>query len=462
MSARAIAPQGASWRGAIGDSAYRKVTRRLMPVLIVFYILAYVGRSNLGYAALTMNADLGISDAAFGLVAGIFFLGYFIFEVPSNVLLDKFGARVWIARILVTWGLIILATGFVQNVEQLYVARFALGLAEAGFFPGVILYLSRWYLGRDAAKAVAMFMLAIPVSYMLGAPISGFISDHITWLGMPSWRWIFILEGIPSIIGGIICFFILPSAVKDVDWLDQNEKAWLDRTLKAEAALKPARSHKVFSKDVFLNPLVWALILIYFAIEMGEYGLGFWTPLIIERIGDNLTATSVGFLTSATYVLGAIAMVAWGRSSDGRRERRWHNIIPMVLCALAIAVIGFVAGSMLAVVFLALIIATVYALFGPFWSLQSYFLSGATAVVGIALINSFGNLAGFVSPYLIGAMSDMTGDQFAGFYVIAALMLVAALVVVRIVRNDRLQAQEDAALEGAAQTEQTDSTQLPA
>jgi len=187
-----------TWRGSVGDSAYHKVTRHLMPLLIVFYILAYIGRSNLGYAAITMNADLGISDAAFGLVAGIFFIGYFIFEVPSNILLDKFGARVWIARILVTWGIVIVCTGFVQNVPQLYVARFLLGLAEAGFFPGVILYLSRWYPGRDAAKSVAMFMLAIPISYMIGAPISGWIIDHVNWLGLPSWRWLFILESAVS------------------------------------------------------------------------------------------------------------------------------------------------------------------------------------------------------------------------------------------------------------------------
>lgn len=435
----------ASWRGEVGDRAYGQVTKKLMPILIIFYILAYIGRSNLGYAALTMNVDLGITDAAFGLVAGVFFIGYFIFEVPSNILMDKFGARVWIARILITWGIVIVATGFVQNVTQLMIARFLLGLAEAGFFPGVILYLSRWYLGRDAAKAVSIFMLAIPFSYMIGAPLSGWIVDNVHWLGLPSWRWIFILEGIPSVIGGIACLFLLPNAVKDVKWLKDDEKSWLVSSLEAEAALKPVKSKKHFSKEAFLNPKIWALVVVYFAIEMGEYGLGFWTPLIIERIGVNLSATTVGLLTAATYILGAITMIWWGRSSDARRERRWHNIIPTLLCAVALVAIGFFTDSMVAVVFLGIIIATVYALFGPFWSLQTYFLTGATAAVGIALINSFGNLAGFVSPYLIGVMSDLTGDQFAGFYVIAVMMVIAAIVLFISVNNEKLRHQEDLA-----------------
>lgn len=435
-----------SWRGEIGDRVYLKVTRKLIPILVVFYILAYIGRSNLGYAALTMNADLGITDAMYGTIAGIFFLGYFIFEVPSNILLDKFGARVWIARILITWGIIIVATGFVQSVTQLYIARLLLGLAEAGFFPGVILYLSRWYLGRDAAKSVALFMLAIPFSYMIGAPLSGLIVDHVHWFDVPSWRWIFILEGIPSIIGGFFCLKFLPSKVRDVDWLDDTEKNWLEGALKAEAALKPVSTKSHFSREAFFNAKVWILILVYFAVEMGEYGLGFWTPLIIDRIGVNLSATSVGFLTAGTYVLGAVVMVWWGNRSDRLRERRWHNVIPLLLCATALVGIGMVAHSMLAVVFLGIIIATVYAIFGPFWSLQSYYLTGASAAIGIAMINSFGNLAGFVSPTLIGWASDVTGYEFAGFIGIAVMMVIAAVIVTIAVKNEELRATEDKAM----------------
>lgn len=435
----------ATWRGEVGDRAYKKITGRLMPWLILFYILAYIGRSNLSYAAITMNVDLGITDAIFGLVAGMFFIGYVVFEVPSNILLDKFGARIWIARILITWGIVIVLTGFVQNVPQLLVARLLLGLAEAGFFPGVILYLSRWYLGRDAAKAISIFMLAIPFSYMIGAPISGWIVDNVHWMGIPSWRWIFILEGIPSIIGGIACLFVLPNAAKDVKWLQPDEKRWLTTSLETEASLKPVATKKHLSIKSFFNPVVWTLIVIYFAVQMGEYGLGFWTPIIIDRIGENLSATSVGLLTAAVYVAGAVTMVLWGRSSDKHRERRWHNIIPMLVAAAALVTIGFFAESMIAIVFLAVIIAAVYALFGPFWSLQTYYLSGAAAAIGIALINSFGNVAGFVSPYVIGLMSDVTGNQFAGFYVIAFFMLVACVVLFVSVNNDKLREQEDKA-----------------
>lgn len=238
---------------------------------------------------------------------------------------------------------------------------------------------------------------------------------------------------------------MLPNAVKDVKWLNDEEKTWLKTSLETEARLKPVQAKKHLSKEAFLNPAVWILILIYFACQMGEYGLGFWTPLIIDRIGENLSATEVGLLTAATYVLGAVTMVWWGRRSDKMRERKWHNIIPFVVCAVMMVIIGSFAHSMIALVFLALIIGSVYAMFGPFWSLQTYYLTGATAAVGIALINSFGNVAGFASPYLIGAMSEATGNQFAGFYVIAGIMLVAAVILFFAVNNQKLRAQEDQA-----------------
>jgi ACS family tartrate transporter-like MFS transporter len=439
----------ASWRGPIGDSAFKKCRKHILPLLIIFYILAYIGRSNLGYASLTMNEELGITAAAYGLVAGIFFIGYFIFEVPSNIIMDKVGARKWIARILISWGIIVVIMGGLQNVTQLYILRFLLGVAEAGFFPGVILYLSRWFLGRDSAKAISMFMLAIPISYMIGAPLSGAISDNVFWLGLSSWRWIFILEGIPSIIGGIVCLKILPDKPDSVSWLTDEEKTWLDASLKEEAARKPVQAKKYFSKEAFFNARMWLLLVVYFAVELGEYGLGFWTPLIINDLGAGLSATTVGFLTALTYVFGAVALYWNGNHSDKVRERKWHCVVPLLLCAVAMSTIGNLTGSMWAVVMLAIIIASVYALFGPFWSLTDYYLTGPAAAVGIAMVNSFGNLAGFVSPTLIGVMKESTGQDFSGFYIIGICMVVAAVLIAVFVKNKELRAVEYAADEKA-------------
>lgn len=446
----AAAAASGSWRGPVGDSVYKKCAIRLLPVLAVFYVLAYIGRSNLGYAALSMNEELGISAAAYGLVAGIFFIGYFVFEVPSNIIMDKVGARKWIARILVTWGIIVMLMGSIQNVWALYVFRFLVGVAEAGFFPGVILYLSHWFLGRDQAKVVAMFMLAIPVSYMIGAPLSGWISDNVHWFGLSSWRWIFILEGLPSIIGGIVCLKVLPDAPSSVEWLTDEDKHWLEVSLKAERELKPVQAKKYFSKEAFFNYRMWILLIVYFAVELGEYGLGFWTPLIIDNLGG-LSATEVGLMTAATYVLGAIVMVIWSHHSDKQRERRWHCVIPLVACAVAMATIGYFTGSIASVVMLAVIIACVYALFGPFWSLTDYYLTGPAAAVGIAMVNSFGNLAGFVSPTLIGVAQEQTGQEFAGFIFIGAFMLVAAVLVFVFVKNSELRKMEDEAAAVVAQ-----------
>ncbi len=456
-----MATKQASWRGPVGDSTYKKCAKHLLPLLIIFYVLAYIGRSNLGYAALTMNEELGITAAAYGLVAGIFFIGYFVFEVPSNIIMDKVGARKWIARILISWGIIVMLMSTIQNIWALYIFRFLVGVAEAGFFPGVVLYLSRWFLGRDSAKVIAMFMLAIPVSYMIGAPLSGYISDNIDWFGLSSWRWIFLIEGLPSIIGGIVCLKVLPDRPADVSWLDDAEKKWLANGLAAEAARKPVQAKKYFSKEAFFNYRMWILLVVYFAVELGEYGLGFWTPLIIDDLGD-LSAAMVGWLTAATYILGAVSMVWWSHRSDRLRERKWHCVIPLVLCAVAMATIGNLSGSYLSVIMLAIIIACVYALFGPFWSLTDYYLTGPAAAVGIAMVNSFGNLAGFVSPTLIGVMKEQTGQDFAGFIVIGVIMIIAAVLIMVFVKNDELRRMEDEAAEEAAKLTAADMEQANA
>lgn len=416
------------------DQTVKKVTTKLIPYLILLYILAYIGRSNLAYAALTMNVDLGITDAAFGLIAGAFFIGYFIFEVPSNIIMTKVGARIWIARILITWGLIVMATAFVQNVHHLYIARFLLGLAEAGFFPGVILYLTYWFRGQDSARAISRFMLAIPISYMIGGPLFGYVLDHVFWLNLESWRWVFLFGGLPSVIFGIITLFVLPNGPKDVKWLTDQEKEWIETTL-AEENRNKIKSERALSKETLLNKPLWILVFVYFAIEMGEYGLAFWSPQVIQRVSEHLSSTQIGLFTAATYVLGAITMVWWGAHSDKKLERRNHVIIPLILAALSLVAIGYVTHSLLAVLMLALIIGSVYALFGPFWALPSMFLTGSSAAVGIAMINSFGNLAGFVSPSMIGVVGNATGNITSGFYVIAAIMVVAVILVAITVKN---------------------------
>lgn len=430
----------------MGDAVYGKCCRHILPMLIIFYILAYIGRSNLSYAALSMREELGITAAAYGLVAGIFFIGYFVFEVPSNIIMDKVGARKWIARILISWGIIVVIMGALQDVTQLYILRFLLGVAEAGFFPGVILYLSRWFLNRDQAKVISIFMLAIPLSYMIGAPISGAISDYVHWFGISSWRWIFILEGIPSIIGGICCLKVLPDKPTNCHFLNKEEATWLTTALEAEAARKPVQAKRYFSKEAFFNGRMWILLVVYFAVELGEYGLGYWTPIIIDDTFQGVSATTVGWITAATYILGAVALVWCGNHSDRTRERKWHCIVPLVLCGIAMGTIGNFSGTVGSVIMLGVIIASVYALFGPFWSLTDYYLTGPAAAVGIAMVNSFGNLAGFVSPTIIGVMKESTGQDFAGFIVIAVVMFVAAMLCLVCIKNKELREVELSAI----------------
>ncbi|MFZ7943847.1 MFS transporter [Neobacillus sp. 19] len=417
-------------RQTIESATVKKVFTRLLPYLILLYIAAYISRANLGYAALGMNDDLGITARQFGLIAGIFFIGYFIFEVPSNMLLQKFGARIWIARILITWGIVAMITGFAQSVTHLYILRFLLGVAEAGFFPGVLLYLTYWFQDKDKAKAVSLFMVAIPMSYMIGAPLSGWILDHIHWLDFASWRWMFIIEGAPSVILGITTLFILPNGPKNVKWLTEEEKNWLSTTLEKENANKVKGTKGHLTKDILANKQLWALVLIYFAIEMGEYGLGYWGPQVIDKMSGHFSNTQVGLITAATYILGAIVMVYWGAHSDKTLERRNHIILPMIVCAVSIVAIGYVTNTLMSVVMLAVIIAATYALFGPFWALPSAFLTGTSAAVGLALINSFGNLAGFVSPFVIGAVAESTGNILNGFYAIAIFMVLSIVVII--------------------------------
>ncbi len=389
---------------------YAKVTRRLIPFLFLCYILAYLDRVNVGFARLQMQTDLGFSDTVYGIGAGMFFIAYFFFEVPSNLLMQRVGARMWIARIMITWGVISSMTMFTRGETSFYVLRFLLGIAEAGFFPGVIFYLTLWYTRAHRAKMVASFMTAIPVAGVLGGPASGWIMQQMNDVGgLRNWEWLYLLEGLPSILVGVLVLFCLDDGPRTARWLTDTEKALLDQRLVEEEQFKQREGHARHSVvDAFRSPQVWLFSAIYFAIVMGNYGLTFWLPQIIS---DTMTKSpwSIGLISMVPWGFGAVVMVMVGHSSDKRKERRWHIAIPALIGAVAFAFSGMpgVTGWT-AIAFLAFATAGTMAPMSSFWSLPTGILSSTAAAAGIALINSVGNLAGYCSPFLVGAIRDAT------------------------------------------------------
>ncbi|CAH0343857.1 MFS transporter [Bacillus sp. CECT 9360] len=408
----------------------KKVTRRIVPFIILLYIIAFLDRANLGYAALDMNDALGLTSQMFGLASGIFFIGYFLFEVPSNVLLERFGARKWIARILVTWGIVVILTGFVESAVHLYFLRFLLGALEAGFFPGIILYLTYWFRVKERAKTIAMFMTAIAISFIIGAPFSTWVMDNISWMGMDGWRWMFILEGLPAVILGVITFFYLTDRPQQAKWLTSEEKDWLTRELEREKEAKAEKDGKQYGiKQTLSNPRVWFLALIYFTFNIGIYGIAFWLPQIIQSFSDVLSNTQVGLMTMIPYIAGAIAMNIWSRRSDRLGERRLHAAIPLVVGCLGMFASGMTSNPVASIAMMAIAVAGMYSFYGPFWSLATQFLSTSAAAVGIAVINSIGNLSGFVGPYGIGMIQEATGNVNIALYFLSISLLVPSILL---------------------------------
>ena len=409
------------------NATYRKVTRRLIPFLVLCYVVSYLDRINVGFAKLQMLGDLGFSETIFGLGAGIFFIGYFFFEVPSNVIMHRVGARVWIARIMISWGLVSAATLLVRTPFEFYSVRFLLGLAEAGFFPGIILYLTYWYPAHRRAKMVAAFMLAIPLSGILGGPISGFIMQFLAGQsGWPGWKWLFLLEAVPAIVIGVLTIFYLDSGIRRAKWLTEDEKQLLEQNIAAESREKTEHPSLL---AVFLDGRIWLMCWIFFACAMGQYALTFWMPTLIRTAGIK-SVLNVGLVTAIPYLATAVTMVLLGASADRHRERRWHLAIPMVIGAAGL-ILSVLAGTqtVLAVFFLSVAAAGVIASAPLFWSLPTAFLSGAAAAAGIATINSVGNLAGFVSPYMVGWLEDLThSDRDAMLCLTLILVLGAATV----------------------------------
>ncbi|ERI09383.1 MFS transporter [Aneurinibacillus aneurinilyticus] len=423
----------------------RKVTRRIVPFLFVLYIISYLDRANIGYAALEMNEALGLTSQVFGIATGIFFIGYFLFEVPSNILMQRFGARVWITRILVTWGIISVSTGFAQNAMQLYIIRFLLGVAEAGFFPAVILYITYWFRTKEQASTIAMFMTAIAASYIIGAPFSTWIMDNINWMGMPGWRWMFVLEGMPAVILGIVTFFYLTDRPEDAKWLTKEEKSWLLAELKKEREAKEQTKEnqkRHGHKEALTDSKVWYLALIYFVYIAGTLGVGYWMPQIIKGLSTYLINTQIGLIATIPYIAASIAMNYWSRRSDRMEERRMHSALPLVVAAITLIGAGMTAQPFLAMFLITVSLAGMYCFKGPFWALPTMMLTPAKAAVGIAVINSIGNLGGFVGPYAVGILKDTTGSTSAGLYFLSAMLLIA-FVMLLFMRKEKNNSSEE-------------------
>ncbi|MEX3668964.1 MFS transporter [Paraburkholderia phenoliruptrix] len=414
----------------------RKITWRIIPFVFILYIISYIDRANIGYAALQMNHELALSSEAFGFASGIFFIGYFLFEVPSNVVLNKLGARIWIARILVTWGIVSVGTAFVQNATQLYVLRFLLGVAEAGFFPGIIVYLTYWFRAKELATTVALFTAAIPVSYIIGAPLSTWVMDNAQWLNWSGWRWMLVLEGAPALIGGVLCFFYLTDRPADAKWLEPHEREWLLGELANDRKSRPNAKH-FGSLKAMTNPKVLYLSFIYFVYQCGSLGVGYWMPQIIKGFSRTLSHTQVGLIAMIPYIVATIAMVMWSRSSDRHNERRLHSAIPLGVAALALLGAGLSTNPYVSISLISLSLAGLYAFKSPFWALPTLFLTRSTAAVAIAVINSVGNLGGFVGPFAIGYLKGAGKSATPGLLFLSALLVMSFLMTYFIRINGR-------------------------
>jgi len=415
----------------------RKLRIRLIPYLFLLYIVGYLDRINIGFAALTMNKDLAITSQQFGLLVGIFFFGYCLFGVPSNLLLHKIGARIWIARILIGWGFVALSTGFMRSVPELCVARFLLGVAEAGFFPGILLYLTYWFRQREQAQAIALFLAGIPVTSVVGAPISGFILDHAHWMGISSWRWLLILEGFPALACGVLTYFVLPSRPAEAKFLTQDEKDWVTAELRREAEQKQ-EAHAISATQAMVNPRVWHLALIGLMLNIGMYTVTFWMPQEVKALSSLYSNTTVGMLVMIPHLAGLVAMVWVSRNSDRTLERKYHAAIPAIIAGIAFLSLGATRSPFLSIALLAFVAAGIYSVYGPFYSLPGEFLTGFSAASGLAVISSVANFGGFVGPYAVGAIGTKTGSLYGGLALAGLSLLVSATLMLLLPMGGRL------------------------
>jgi len=420
----------------IEHNARRRIAIRLLPFLWLLYVVAFLDRVNVAYAALEMSHDLRFSDQVFGLGAGIFFIGYVLLEIPGALIVERWGARRWITRIMITWGIITVFVGFVHTPRQFYIVRFLLGAAEAGFFPGIIVYLTHWFSGRDLAKAVASFMAAQPLSNFVGSPLAGRIL-RIHWYGLEGWRWLFILEGIPAVILGVITFFYLTDRPSQAHWLPQNEREWITRELNSERERRAAMgSYSI--RQALLQRRVVLLTLIYFLGSTGVYGFTIWFPTILKRASGLATGT-ITLLVAIPYLaaLTAILLVSW--HSDRVQERRWHAAGPLFIGAAALFLaIGSSSHLWTQLGFFSIFAACIYGYQPSFWSLPTITLGEYAAAASIGLINAIGNLGGFVGPFMLGYLVTRTGSFTSGLAMLLASLVLAGILVLRLRGSRRL------------------------
>jgi MFS transporter, ACS family, tartrate transporter len=417
-------------------SALSKVRRRLVPFLFLLYIVAYLDRINVGFAALQMNRALGFSDTVYAMGAGVFFLSYTAFEIPSNVILARVGARLWIARIMLTWGLVSSATMFVRSAGGFYALRFLLGAAEAGFFPGIIYYMTQWIPGGDRARTVAAFMTAVLAAGIIGGPVSGAILGLSGAGGLAGWQWLFLLEGLPALALAAVVWLKLDDRPEQAGWLTPDERAALVARLRQDDAVRPRQVET--TKAALRNPTLWRLAAVYFTVPVALYAIGFFLPQMIQNAGSGGVPPgtfTIGVLTAIPYLVGGVGMVVVGRHSDVTGERRWHVAFSAIGGGLAFAFAG-AAGRLFglsgAIAAISLATLGLAAMFGPFWSLATSFTAGTGAAAGIALINSVGNIGGFVGPSVVGYLRDLTSSFTLGFVFIGAVLALGGLVVLTV------------------------------
>jgi MFS transporter, ACS family, tartrate transporter len=415
---------------------YSKVTWRLIPLLFTCYIIAYIDRINVGFAKLQLREVLGVDDAVFGSVyglgAGLFFIGYFLFEIPSNLILARVGARIWIARIMIIWGFVATTMMLINSASMFYIMRFTLGVAEAGFYPGILLYLTYWFPARERARTIALFATGAVIAGIIGSPLSGAILGMHGAAGLDGWQWLFLLEGIPAVLLGLVVIFMLPNGPNKAKWLSEKEKTWIQYRLDEEIAQRKGVVHFRFSKAL-LSRSVWLLCLVYFLLNVGGYGYEMWLPSIINDLkGMSFSSFGIGLVNAIPYLAAAVAMFVVGHHSDRTGDRRWHVAVSAAVSAVGFFLSAYFQNPFLAMAALTVAFIGLKSTVGPFWALATTFLTGTAAAGGIAFINSVGNLGGFVGPYLVGVFKDKTGNNELALYILGGALLLMGIVILAV------------------------------